>query len=272
MYSMPGCFPVGDSGTVQVTSISSLTLQPVPACYGMSNGIISAVVEPSESPYSYQWSNNSTSTIDSSLAPGTYSLTVTGEGHCTASATVIVPAALPVTLNITPADTAVYAGYEVQLGLTLSGCSDSAVTSYQWSSDGWLYCNECAQPVIKLTDGDTMDVFNLKVLYGNNCTASSSVALHRAEHNGVALPTAFTPNGDGKNDLYITPANNVKTFHMDIYNRWGSLVFSSSDAAQGWDGQFKGEPQAAEDYQVMIEVVYIDGTSQHAEQVMSLIR
>ncbi len=55
------------------------------------------------------------------------------------------------------------------------------------------------------------------------------------------MPTAFTPNNDGKNDL-IKPLlfGNILHYQFKIYNRWGQLVFQANDPGKGWDGRLKG--------------------------------
>ena len=58
------------------------------------------------------------------------------------------------------------------------------------------------------------------------------------------IPNAFTPNGDGLNDVFRIfglPPENITQFNMQIFNRWGQVVFSSSDILVGWDGKLKGE-------------------------------
>jgi gliding motility-associated-like protein len=61
----------------------------------------------------------------------------------------------------------------------------------------------------------------------------------------IAVPTGFTPNGDGLND-YLYPNNALKAINLDfkVYNRWGQLVFGSHDWQQKWDGKIGGIPQA----------------------------
>lgn len=59
------------------------------------------------------------------------------------------------------------------------------------------------------------------------------------------IPNAFTPNGDGLNDVFsITglPPESILRFNLQVFNRWGELVFSSSDIREGWDGRTKGDP------------------------------
>jgi gliding motility-associated-like protein len=58
------------------------------------------------------------------------------------------------------------------------------------------------------------------------------------------IPNAFTPNGDGLNDTFRIlglPNQNITLFNLQIFNRWGEIVFHSTDVQQGWDGRLKGE-------------------------------
>jgi gliding motility-associated-like protein len=58
------------------------------------------------------------------------------------------------------------------------------------------------------------------------------------------LPNAFTPNGDGLNDSFgvIQIYDYVSRYHMSIYNRWGQMIFETSNINNGWDGIYQGEP------------------------------
>jgi gliding motility-associated-like protein len=73
----------------------------------------------------------------------------------------------------------------------------------------------------------------------------------------IAVPSAFTPNGDGLND-YLYPLNAYKADHMEfrVYNRWGQLVFTSRDWLSKWDGTIGGHPAPADTYVWMLQ--YID--------------
>jgi gliding motility-associated-like protein len=57
----------------------------------------------------------------------------------------------------------------------------------------------------------------------------------------IFLPTAFTPNNDGSNDVFLVNGMKVVEFQMTIYNQWGSIVFESFDINTGWDGMFLGQ-------------------------------
>ncbi len=68
------------------------------------------------------------------------------------------------------------------------------------------------------------------------------------------MPNAFTPNADGENDVFRVPysmAEEVTKF--SVYNRWGELIFSTTNLNEGWDGTFGGKPQSPGTYVWMIE-------------------
>jgi gliding motility-associated-like protein len=55
------------------------------------------------------------------------------------------------------------------------------------------------------------------------------------------IPNSFTPNGDGLNDTFGVAGEGIKDFSIQIYNRWGQLVFQASDANNRWDGTYNGQ-------------------------------
>ena len=73
------------------------------------------------------------------------------------------------------------------------------------------------------------------------------------------MPTAFSPNGDGINDRIYVRGFGITSMKWNIYNRWGVLVYQSSDLTQGWDGTYKGLVQPQDVYQYVLEVVMSDG-------------
>lgn len=72
------------------------------------------------------------------------------------------------------------------------------------------------------------------------CDASDAIALDGACLS-LYVPNAFTPDGDGKNDIFLPKGESITLFNLLIFNRWGELVFESNDPAFGWDGLFQGK-------------------------------
>jgi gliding motility-associated-like protein len=75
------------------------------------------------------------------------------------------------------------------------------------------------------------------------CTAADTVTILWGSEL-FYLPNAFSPDGDGLNDEFkpVEKYDFVETYQLSIYNRWGQLIFVTSDISQGWDGTFKGNP------------------------------
>ncbi len=85
----------------------------------------------------------------------------------------------------------------------------------------------------------------LQVTDNNNCQGrDSTVVVARDCLTGVWVPNAFTPGGDGVNDFFRPQVSGLLlAYHFNVYNRFGELVFSSTDPLRAWDGTFRGGRQ-----------------------------
>lgn len=93
-----------------------------------------------------------------------------------------------------------------------------------------------------------------QVTVSNNFGCSTSVKERVEVFYDLAMPGAFTPNGDGHNDLFrVPPPLNLTIKHFSIYNRWGVLVFTTTDSMRGWDGTIAGQQQPADTYVWVVE-------------------
>lgn len=88
----------------------------------------------------------------------------------------------------------------------------------------------------------------------------------------IGLPTGFSPNGDGNNDILYVRGAAIKTMNLKIYNRWGQLVFESNSMDVGWDGTFGGVPQPMEAYGYVLNATFIDETTRMMKGNITLIR
>ena len=74
------------------------------------------------------------------------------------------------------------------------------------------------------------------------------------------VPKAWSPNGDGHNDYLFPLAVNIKELkYFRIFNRWGNLMFESTELLKGWDGQFNGKQQPMDVYTWILEATGING-------------
>jgi gliding motility-associated-like protein len=85
---------------------------------------------------------------------------------------------------------------------------------------------------------------NYSVTVSNACGSASDNVTVRVIDCAILFPNAFTPNGDGRNDLFqILNAFNLKDYSLMVLNRWGQTVYSTTDFRHGWNGEIKGQPQ-----------------------------
>lgn len=112
--------------------------------------------------------------------------------------------------------------------------------TYLWSPPTGLSNDHIANPIAILRNNQQ---YNLKVTNTAGCydTATIKVTVYKV-NAGLYVPNAFTPNGDGKNDIFKPIALGMKSItYFKIFNRYGQLIFSGSSNT-GWDGTFKGKP------------------------------
>jgi gliding motility-associated-like protein len=118
----------------------------------------------------------------------------------------------------------------------------------------------------------SFNVYQLTITYNTGCIVIASDTVRIEQLAGVAIPTAFSPNNDSKNDTFLILAKGVSSFNMTIYNRWGELVFSSTDVNTGWDGTYKGTPQPSGDYPFFFNIRYENGKTESHSGTLSLFR
>lgn len=88
----------------------------------------------------------------------------------------------------------------------------------------------------------------------------------------VYVPSAFTPNADDLNDVFLAKGVGVVKFNLNVYNRWGELLFQSNDMAKGWDGSFRGQECKADVYAWKLKATDAKGRSRDLEGHVTLYR
>jgi len=108
---------------------------------------------------------------------------------------------------------------------------------------------------------------------GAGCPGTSTKVIFVAPPFELFMPTGFTPNGDGKNDILLPVGDNfISEFEMVIVNRWGTVMFKSSSPEDGWDGKFKGDLAQPGSYVYLIRVVDIEGVEWKYEGTVVLLQ
>ncbi|MEZ4774228.1 MAG: gliding motility-associated C-terminal domain-containing protein [Bacteroidia bacterium] len=104
------------------------------------------------------------------------------------------------------------------------------------------------------------------------CPADFEYRFIRALDYNIFFPTAFTPNGDGHNDEFYIVMNSIEVFEIQIFNRWGQLIYQSNDPSFRWDGSAGGTPVAEGAYVYKVNAVTYRGERIQRGGSITLIR
>jgi gliding motility-associated-like protein len=151
-------------------------------------------------------------------------------------------------------DTSVVIGQELHFDAT-------GGINYIWSPPTALSNTNISDPVA-VYDG-SIDSIRYTVLVSDemNCMDSASVSVKICKTNPqIFVPTAFTPNGDGVNDVFRPIGVGIKSIeYFRVFNRWGQLVFSTTVNGQGWDGSIGGKSQSTNTFVWIVKGIdYLD--------------
>jgi gliding motility-associated-like protein len=223
------------TGNVRIFSTPQILLADRQKVCENDNLFISPFVSGGSGAYSYSWQGPGGFTSDNDLLwinnvqqsmEGSYNFTVTDTINCEESKTI------QVTVETAPV---VSFAHEDTLFLSPGDLLDAqtAAAAYLWNTGD-------TTAAIRI---DTTGIYWLKSTGSNGCKSLDTV---QVLWGGVPffIPNAFTPNGDGLNDVFkvIPRYDYVRDYVLQIYNRWGEQIFETSGSNNGWDGTFKGKP------------------------------
>ncbi|WP_421797368.1 PKD domain-containing protein [Haliscomenobacter sp.] len=153
--------------------------------------------------------------------------------------------------------------------IRVENCPDC---TYSWSPATGL--NTTTGSTVIASPTDTTE-YTVKVT-SNGCMAELKITINVSGPYCVEpyifVPTAFTPNGDGVNDVLYVRGRGIDRMTFIIYNRWGQKMFETSDPRVGWDGTFRGKKLPADVYGFYLLANCIDGTTYRKQGNVTLIR
>ncbi|HOM41666.1 MAG TPA: gliding motility-associated C-terminal domain-containing protein, partial [Bacteroidales bacterium] len=239
----------GMSASVTVTDV---------LCNGGNNGAVDLTVTDGTAPYTFLWNNGATTEDLTNVTAGSYSLSITDATGCTIvqNAQVTEPPALSVeatVVNATCPDTR-----DGSITLTITGGTPPYTALW---SDG----------VTGITRSAGDSTYTVIVVDNNGCTATLDVEVTFTGTNCLEVYEVITPNGDGKNDVWII--RNIEMYpdaEVFVYNRWGRLIFHTKNiAANPWDGKYKGKLVPTDSYHY---ILYLNDGSKPRKGVITVIR
>lgn len=257
VYDTSGSFPitvtVTDNGCT-ATYTDSVLVYPIPQAQFSAtplSGCVPYTVQFNDSSvagtqYSFLWDfgDGNTSTLADPVhtytTTGVYtvSLIITTTAGCIGIDTFIVPGMVTVfpypIAGFAVTDTSVSI-FDPFIGtIDQSQNADSCVMNF---GDGYM-TSDCNSMHTYWSYGDywiTQIAYN-----GYGCTDTMRIAVEVRPENRFFIPNAFTPNGDGLNDIFMPALMGVEEYRFMLFDRWGNLLFDTTDIYEGWDGRYKG--------------------------------
>ncbi|PQJ10572.1 hypothetical protein CJD36_011395 [Flavipsychrobacter stenotrophus] len=276
--SYPGCPDMVHTVNLTVESPNvDIRTKDTAFCVGDSIKL-DVVAGPPGQPYTLSWTPTTYLINETTLTPTfvsdivgdyPYTITITSPNGCVSTDMVTLSPRPPAHIGITPGSGIVGYGEHIQLdAVNLT----SYPLIYWWTpNDGTLDNPNINNPIAVITDSVTFVVYAMNEW---GCRDSASVTLQTIDGNVEFVPSAFTPNGDGLNDIFrIINVRYHKLVMFNVYNRWGELVYhNDTDPKKGWDGTFNGVAQDMGIFHYMIVIGRADGKLREYKGDVTLIR
>lgn len=133
--------------------------------------------------------------------------------------------------------------------------TDSALVSFVWSPGDWLNDPLISDPVATITSAIDSITYLVTATTPQGCTGSGKIrVIVYSTLPDIFMPNAFTPNGDGKNDIYRPILVGMSSLdYFRIFNRWGQEVYATKQNGAGWDGTLSGRRQETGTFVYMVQ-------------------
>jgi gliding motility-associated-like protein len=248
---------------------SPISVSTVPVAIPCTNtSIISVAAANGTGPYSYSFngSNYSPNNSYKGLSDGSYTISVKDATGCTTDpVTVAVKSSPPFHFELEAEKDSVR-----QLSMvTVNTSSSSQYNIVSWSPAP-IFRNQNSYSQTFRADSSLM--ISVVAQSEDGCLDTATVMIKVAPLTDVFVPSAFTPNGDGKNDIFRVMSPPVLNADFRIFNRWGQQIFFTNDIFQGWDGTLSGKKLPTDVFIYTVQVRKLDGSIVHKKGTVTLIR
>lgn len=229
MTDANGCVITNSFSITELAPIVLTQTMTIPLCFGDLNGGIDLSSGGGTAPFTYNWSTGASTEDLSGIGSGTYTVTVNDVNNCFATDTFFIgePGAI-----FSSVSSPVYTGgYNVSGYGTSDGSADLTVNggtapyTYAWNNGG------TTEDLNNIPAG----TYTVITTDANGCQSIDTITLY--EPLDLAMPTGFSPNGDGFNDYFVV--HGIEIFPentLEVYNRWGNLVYDSKNYSNQWYG------------------------------------
>lgn len=265
--------------TATVNSLSNLMVDEQVkqlSCVGKPDGSIKLIANQGVTPYIYSINNgpDKFSGVFNNLNSGEYILIVKDGAGCTWKDTVVLDSVTSFKISAGQ-DVSINQGETAQLQATI--IQGNGPVDYTWKKvdDDSYSCINCDNPEVMPLQ---TSVYHVVGKNANGCISDDYVLVHVSKKQTIWVPTAFTPDENGNNDvLNVLGDSRHKVIRFTIFNRWGEEVykkenFAPNDPTTGWDGNIGSLAANAGVYVWLLEVVYYDGAKETLYGQTTLIR
>ncbi|MDR2963651.1 MAG: gliding motility-associated C-terminal domain-containing protein [Bacteroidales bacterium] len=239
-----GCYA---NEVFEVTEPQPIVIQNIAtahvSCEAACNGHIELSITGGTEPYTIQWNNGKKTAALHNICTGNYAAEVSDAHNCPAVSTqritIAVDARLPL-LNATAEKYMVYKGQKIQLS-AIETPQDGV--QYMWTPMIWI---ENAYSHRATANPQQSYSYTVHATDQYGCENTDTIHLQVVEWDCskefIFVPTAFTPNNDGVNDLFEIKSGAISELEFAIYDRWGEKLFETTNLNAQWDGKYKGKP------------------------------
>lgn len=181
----------------------------------------------------YRWENGTTDSTIRIAKPGVYRVSIS-KGSCTITDSILVKQ---------------YPDIWVRLGREYFICEEENELQLLDAGKGfkrylWHPTGDTTQWIKVEKTGD----YYVIVDDFNGCKGTAGTVVKRKCPQHIYFPNAFSPNGDGINDVFKAKGQDIVSYSISVYNRWGEKVFEATDLSLGWDGKMNGKPAPLDVY------------------------
>ncbi len=240
-------------------SAFDLNLQE-PECFDEEDGFISVLnIEGGTPPYTYSLDGVTyfTEAQFFDLGAGAYTVYIQDSDGCLYEEPVTIDQPDQILIDLGP-DITIHLGDS----LIVTSNVNTIYDSISWSGSDLIDCDTC--PAVALTPQISTQL--TATIYNGDCEATDEVTIFVDKERLVYLPTSFTPNGDGVNDLFTLYAGTgaERVIELSIFDRWGEIVYSAqnfipNDQTIGWDGKYNGKYLNPGVFVYMVQIEFSDG-------------
>jgi gliding motility-associated-like protein len=242
----PGRFSVKVTNTLGCIRSDSILLDTFPSpSVSLGNDRVicegsTLELNPTGTFQSYRWQDGSTGTFFVADSAGVYFVHVRDGNNCSAADTI------QLTLRCKP---------DVYLAGELHLCEPDILIKPTGDFVSCVWQDGTTSASYRVTD---YGKYSVTVTDAYNCSNEAAVEVISNCPGRLFIPNAFTPNNDGNNEIFYPVVKEVIAYHLEIYNRWGQMVFVSDDTGNGWNGKYQDAYAQPDVYTYVIRYTGLD--------------